>query len=713
MARPSRSSSGGAALLLLAGALAPPAAGAAELQLVPADQFPPAHLRAVENPPDRWSKVFAARRELRLFWNGGASYDVQRLTEDGWQTISTGAGSGWTSQRLARGTELRLVGPEGASSEPLTADTVVSPLSIARLAGEPGALLGAQVVDIGLDGSANPWTASLGGGVARVERDGLQSLNLGLSEGLPSERVVAVAPTDSGAWVGTAAGLVHVGVDVQDRRSMAFQVSDVIGVPEGLPDAYVQALATEPGIVWVGTYRGLARLDHGGLDTVLQPWSVFSLVRGSDERIWVGYEGLLGLPEAEPIEGIDTELDVYDVEPLPRTGTLLATLQQGVVLLSEGETRPVWRGSASEGAYALARVSGFYLAAGASAGMVSLAPSHGVLRRWGLEDGLPSTVVNEVVPDLPWTEDPAARMAVNARAAWLGTEAGLAWLDPVLEQQRVAPSSRLPAGVSWTHVSRRGSRRHLVGPQGLAFLGPELPRDGQRVERIGTEAREVLRQGSTWWVLREDRVEQLPLVGRDRHHHVPGPLRAAVLVNGVPWVGGEQGLFRYDPSERQFQRVAGVGPVSALRAGEGGSVWAIASDVVLHVERDFSLRPYIGTHRPLDLAPAGGIIWVGTDNGIDMIHAQSGEVMDLLRTADRKVAVPAVAADGQGGCWAGTDAGQVLHLDTGLLGGASVFDLTSVEPPTVLAIEALDDQRVWVLSDQGVFAVWRPRTPGP
>ncbi len=695
----------------LVAALALLATGPVEAQDAPPAAFPPAHLRAVEQPPASWGDVFGERRAVRLFWNGGEVYSVQRASNGDWVTVSSHASPGWVSQRYHRGTRFRLVDADGAASQAISADTVDTPLQLAQLAGPPGSLPGAQAVDMVLDGQAVPWVASLGGGIARIDRDGLEAVGLGLAQGLPSERVIAVAPTDTGAWVGTALGLVHVSASEDTGGELRFEVSDVIGRGEGLQDDYVQALATERGSVWIGTYRGLSHMDADGVHQVLGPWSVFSLVRGSDERIWVGYEGLLGLPEAEPIEGIDPELDVYDIEPLPRAGTLLATLQQGVVLLDEGETTTVWPGSSSDGAYALARVAGTYLAAGAEAGLVTLTPQRGVLREWTIDDGLPSEVVNEVVPDLPWRANLGARSALNASAAWLGTGQGVAWIDPGLGSVRATRLSRVPAGSSWSAAHRIRGRIFLAGDLGLGVLGPARPRHDRIIERAGRDVVALLRRGGEHWIVHSEGVEQVPRFGADRIHQVPGPIRAAAMVRGVPWIGGDQGLYRYLADEGRFERLTTIGPVRELVVGDDDVLWAIASEVVTSIGPDLRARPYIGTHRPLDLEPDEGVIWVGTDNGIDVIHIETGEVVDLLRSADRKVTVSAVAADGEGGCWAGTDTGQVLHLDPSLMGGATIIDLAPEHPPEVRDLVALDAQRAWVLTDGGAYAAWRSREP--
>jgi len=440
---------------------------------------------------------------------------------------------------------------------------------------------------------------------------------------------------------------------------------------------------------------------------------VFSLVKGADERVWVGYEGLLGLPEGEPIEGIPSELDVYDVEVLPRSGTLLATLQQGVVLLQEGELRGLWPGDGSDGAYAIAQVGEQYLAAGAGAGLVTLDPQAGVTRRWGPHDGLPSSTVNEVVPDTPWVADARARAQELAGAAWVGTDQGLARLRPGDGKVETVPLAALPAGSPYQSMSRRGSKIQVAGDAGLAWFGPGVDGANRRAARLQGPVVAMLKRGSTRWIARPMGVEQRPLLGRARVHQIPGTVRDIIMVRGEPWVASDKGLYRFLRSEGRFAALPNAGPSRRLRLARDGTVWAISADAVLAIDRQLRARPYMGTHRPLDLSPDEGVIWVGTDNGIDVIHIESGEVLDVLRSADRKVVVPTVAADGKGGCWVGTAAGQLLHLGSGLNGGATIMDLVPEHPPQVRRILALDDQRAFALTDQGVFAIWRPTTSVP
>ncbi len=517
------------------------------------------HFRAVEVNPSRWTMLFAPRRNVRLFWNGDARYDIQLLTGKGWKTLTRNTASGWTSNRVRRAATFRMTGEDGFVSPPVQAQPVTPPAAIAELAGPRQAILGRSVVDIELDKEGRPWVATLEGGVSWLDPVSGKASTITFEDGLPSNRVISVAPTSWGAWVGTAGGLARVQVNHPPGGHAAGPAADVtvvLGEVDGLADDYVQALTTLGDKLWIGTYRGLSFMQGTELRTILSPWSVFSLVKGADERIWVGYEGLLGLPEAEPIEGVDSGLDVYDIEVLPGTGTLLATLQEGVVLLTEGERIPVWSGRGDDGAYALARLGSNYLAAGANGGLVSIGPSWKVLRTWHPRDGLPSPVVNEVVPGI-------AKIAASEKTntteqgagAWLGTEAGVAYLDSTKEHIRAYPLSRLPAG---TRVTSTCASRHpcLVGESGVLHHRSPLSRGLRSRTGIDEGLLAFFRSGATSWFVYQDRVLQRRPFHRDVIHRIDSDIRAAIISKGVLWLGGEAGAFRFDRRLQQFSRLA-------------------------------------------------------------------------------------------------------------------------------------------------------------
>jgi ligand-binding sensor domain-containing protein len=176
------------------------------------------------------------------------------------------------------------------------------------------------------------------------------------------------------------------------------------------------------------------------------------------------------------------------------------------------------------------------------------------------------------------------------------------------------------------------------------------------------------------------------------------------------WIGGAGGACRYDDRAKNFLPVPNLGPVRRLRSAPDGVLWAIASETVTAVQPDLTVKPYLRTRRPLDLSPDGEIVWVGTVRGIEVLQPRTGEVADVLRTADKFVKIPAIAADGRGGVWAATDAGNVLHLATsGRDLGATLFDLDPYEPPNVLEILPEGHWGAWALTDQGPWALTRPR----
>ncbi len=674
------------------------------LSLLRSAEAAPLHLRAVEAAPRTWSDLFAPSRPVRLFWNGDVRFGVEVEEEDGWRRLADDVASGWTSPPIPRGSRLRPVTSTGAIGTAVQAWTVATPADLARLSARRPALPGAEVVDVAVDGTGAAWAASLGGGLARVDPVTLAPVSLTTRDGLPSDWVAAVSPAPDGLWAGTAAGLVRV---VPGAGPDTWRVAELADDADGLPDRYVQALLAEGSALWVGTWHGLARRDRGAYSTLLGPWSVFSLLRGTDGRIWVGYEGLLRLPEATPVEGVPDTLDVYDVEPLPRSGALLATLQEGLVLLEEGRRRTLWAGGTEDGAYAVARVGDAWLAAGARAGLVTVNPATGVVRTWTTADGLPSEVVNEVVPDTPW--DPASDfLETDAGRAWLGTGRGVARLDPRTGVVEPSPLAPLHAGSAWRALAPAGRRLAAMGDDGLVFVGPRRPLDGLRTRGVAPGILGRTRAGGATWELRDAGALQRRHLRRDRLHRLPGRPSGIVAAAGTPFVGTDRGLFRYEADRGQFAPVGGVGGVSRMVAEADGTLWVIHEGRVASVSPDLEVRSYVRTRPPLDLDPDLGVVWVGTDDGLDVVSRASGEVVALLRTFQGPIRVEAVDADGEGGCWVATGAGQVIHLDVGPSGGATIVDLVEAEPPAIRDLVARGREGAWVLTDQGLFAVALP-----
>ncbi len=102
-------------------------------------------------------------------------------------------------------------------------------------------------------------------GVARVRLDADERVSVWSTlDGLPDDRVFAVAPVDDGAWVGTARGLVWVSdsSDARDRRTRG------IGT-RLLDNTAVFALEAIGDTLWVGTSAGLLALPGSRASTRL------------------------------------------------------------------------------------------------------------------------------------------------------------------------------------------------------------------------------------------------------------------------------------------------------------------------------------------------------------------------------------------------------------------------------------------------------------
>ena len=97
-------------------------------------------------------------------------------------------------------------------------------------------------------------------GVVRARLDGAEEMVAWTTlDGLPDDRVYAVAPRGEGAWVGTAQGLVWVSdsVDARNTRSRGIGVPAISGTP-------VYALQPIGDTLWIGSESGLVALVPGG-----------------------------------------------------------------------------------------------------------------------------------------------------------------------------------------------------------------------------------------------------------------------------------------------------------------------------------------------------------------------------------------------------------------------------------------------------------------
>ncbi len=603
----------------------------------------PGHLRAVAAQPADLGDL-EGPREVRVYWD----LVPARLEVDlgsGWELVAEDAEPGLSIGRVPPETRVRVDGVEVSPTWGLDAS------GVARLVA-PGALPGSQVADI-WPPEAGAWVALLGGGLVRVHQNHLVAESFGVAEGLPTNEVNAVREHQGTTWVGTGLGLA---------RLDGSQVLD-----DTLPDPWVQALGAEGETLWIGTWHGLARMRHGTLETVLSPRSVFSIEPGSDARLWAGYDGLRGLPEGEPIEGVDGDVNVWDVEH-EGVRSYLATDSEGILLLQEGLLVPFWGPGA---VYALARVGEELYAAADTDGLLRW--TDGVER---IRAGVPGDAVYEVVPGPPGK-------------LWVGTDDGLALAWPEVGAVVPWPVSAAAEGRPAYDVLAVGDAV-LLGGQQLALIG-ELGRRHRDAAALPGPVYGLEALGGAIWVLTgtdafrvDRRLHRVDLPETPRH--------VAVSASSL-WVAGDTGLYRYDAGADRFVPIPGLGQVDDLDGGPSVLLAATGGRVVA-IDPAGMTRDYVRVGQPRCIASAEEGIWIGTATGLQLLDPSSGEVVEIPGF-EGGVADLAV---GEGATYALLEEGRVVRVPTevDILGSPELWTLGALH-----GLRVDERGRIWVLGERG------------
>ncbi len=637
----------------------------AALAALPVDEGlrPPRHARAVVAAPDTFSDLDAAKRAVRVWWDQADRPGVVEAELAGrWKVVARGE-PGLTTRALPSGTRVRVRLEGGVPSEPIVPWSALGPGDLARLQeGLPGPV----VADIApVRGGA--WAALLEGGLALVDQDDLAVASLGRLDGLPAAGVNVVAVEGDRLWVGTERGLALL---VDDEVQRVFDAGD------GLPDDWVQALRPSDDGLWVGTYRGLGHLRGDAVERVLEPWSVFWIGTGADQRTWVAYEGLRGLPEGEPIEGVGDDVKVWDLDLRPPR-TYLATQGEGVLRLEEGVLSPFWQRGDGH-VFAMHR-DGSTLWAASDQGLAALSDTDGEQALWGRAHGLPSDQVYEVEPGPPGK-------------LWVGTSRGLAlaWPDEAIVVPWPLSPTASVGGVK--AVLGDGGWALIGGDEGLAALG-RLPRGWRDALALPGPIVSLEESGDTLWVVGEEHVWS---VRRGRVHRVDLPDTAqAATLHGALHVGTRNGLLRYEARADRFVPVAELGSVTQL-ASDGNAIWAAAGQRVVRLSPGGEQRDYLQTGVPTALAPRSGGLWVGTARGVQLLDPESGEVASIAGT---EAAIAALA-----GTLAVTDAGDIVHVS----GGAALLGAEAAEGVGAVQGARVDRAgRTWVFGAAGALVVPR------
>jgi len=549
---------------------------------------------------------------------------------------------------------------------------------------DPGTLPDNVVTVLHRDSSGRLWIGTDAAGLARYDpaTDSFVRAHLNLPGGSGGGGVWAIVDDGArGLWVGTGAGLFHL--DDAARVRDQFTASDVHRGPGelGLPDFAIHSLLRDRhGALWVGTFSGLVMAEPGSrsFHPVQLPLGgqaeaacvITSLMEDSKGSIWIGtaHDGAfiigpdrgpavpLALPRDEPSARPDYGvMSLLEVRP---GEAWIGTDGQGILVKEEGAARP---------------------------------------RRIRHDPSIATSLVNDTV---------RALFRDDAGLVWVGSERGVGRYDP--RQHAVATLFGVPgrakglADADIMSILPMPDGKVLVGLRyhGIDLLDPDtgnvvhiVPNSRRPNEALPPTAVPALVALPTGTVLagtlgglyrlNEDgtHVERLDIPGRPPTREV----LSLCYCHGAVWLGGKDGVWQIS--------VGATGPVRVLRWEDGGN---------------------LTDPRPEVLAPAPDDgIWVGTPNGLNLVHAGSGAIERIYpnRKDPAQLSsgeVISLLTDRQGRLWVGTLDGG-LHVMTGRVNGQPVFrrlgKADGLPNEDINSLELDASGFVWLSTDDGLAKV--------
>jgi hypothetical protein len=638
----------------------------------------PEHARLVEEPPEDWEQLQLELVRHRIWWDDGPQpAEIQIRTRRGWRQASEGARPGWTSPPLPRGAVFRLRFPGGQRWRTVQAGEVwVGPAEWAAMAG-PGTAVHADVIGE-LQTGRHIWASTLGGGLSQLEPSGDLVDVWTRWDGLPSPEVIALDVDGERVLVGTARGaaLIEEGKLVRIWH-------------EELPDPYVQAVAIDGERLWIGSFRGLALWEEGELETVLEPWSVFSLSPDDEGGIWIGYEGLSKIGADGVLQTVEWPGNVYDIVDNGVT-QVLASETRGVLLAEDGKSEVLLDLEAVN----LARgLHGIWIAAGEE----GLVGPNGT--SYGKAQGLPSDTV--------WSA------AQHAGDLWVGAEGGLVRLrldgQGNVEQATQASHSPWPAGREAWEVLPSGSGAFFSGPEGVWFLGEPHPQAGSLAIAAPSPTLALGTAGGDHWAVGRDEAISLDGSGGLRRIEFPEKALSATLWLDRIWFATENALWWADPATGKSIRAENIGGLGRLR-GDEYYLWGIdARGVAVRIHPSGKVSHFPQAGYASDVSPSGKTACLGTGNGLVRIWPdRKNPVEDVLGSDDEGVAVTAVHGDGEGGCWFAGEDGTVALIPADRDEWGPWIKMPQEDLPRPLRILPWQDS-AWLLTEKGVWLLDLPQ----
>jgi len=545
-------------------------------------------------------------------------------------------------------------------------------------------------------------------------------------------------------------------------RTLKQYVHDVWTTDEGLPQATIETiLQSRDGYLWIGTEEGLARFDgvrfavfNSHSSTEFRDDHILSLLADRAGNLWIGTQGggLMRYRDGAftaftTADGLPTDI-VYSLHE-DRDGSLWIGARGGVARLRGDRlhgvpgvpARTLWsieqdrRGAVWLGTdlYGLARVEGntitqFTKATGLPHdaipvirelrdGRLIIGTNGAGLYEWSGDRFVPFRM-NGALP----SGSISALLEDSSGNLWVGTNAGLVRIHNGIVSA-AAPgelgSSEITAlvedseGSLWIGTVSAGLHRLRDGKAYTITSADGLPSDRARV---------VLhdRHGGTWIGTSEGAA----------HFAAGGKVTVYTTANGLPhdgvralfessdgaiWIGTELGgVTRLEDGRMQTTILDPNVPANTIRAfaeQPGAGVWAGSNGghLTLFVDgKPARTSAFHAKGRRLFVramaVDRSGALWVATD-GNGLVHLAGDRLRKQYTRADglSRDALRSLYIDAQGTIWIGTDGGGLNRLKDGKITVYSMND--GLFDDRVLQILEGDDGRLWMSSNNGIFAV--------
>jgi signal transduction histidine kinase/ligand-binding sensor domain-containing protein/DNA-binding response OmpR family regulator len=493
--------------------------------------------------------------------------------------------------------------------------------------------------------------------------------NWQIPEGLPQSSVQTIARTPDGyLWVGTQEGLARF----DGARFTVYDASNEAAIP----NKHITVLFVDrAGRLWIGTRSGIAVLENGHFSrftrvAMLAHAYIRSIVEGSSGHLWVGTEG--GLFE---IGGGRTHS--FDVSSGLADGRIRA--------LQEDRNGALWVGT----------VDGLLRFDGKRFDAVPLGPG-------GTQDSI--TAIHE---DADGT-------------LWIGSATGALYRRAGDRFDVVAEAGRLGSVVH--DLTRDHDGNLWIGTRGGGLV---RWRNGEfstlnRTLFANSDLRSLLEddEGSLWVGTHGVglvRLRDAKFASAGEPEGLQGNLTWTITPrsDGGVWVGSDGGLSSY--VNGRFQHVAGPRghenapvravlelPRSVLWVGtEGAGAYRLDQHGMTVFNRQNGLS---GDTVTALIEDRQGRVWVGTNQGLDVIERGKITSMQSLILKFGPAAVHLLFEDHAGRLWVGTEAQGLFLID-----GQHIRHLGTADGlPSDWVISIHEDERgvVWLGTTDGL-ALWR------